>query len=55
MEMVTEITETKLVEKLRIGNGNSLGLFQLFSEITVLFGILPSVINSVFFRKKYLI
>ena len=33
METVTENTETESVEKL--GNGNSLGLFRPFPEITV--------------------
>jgi hypothetical protein len=49
METVTENTETESVEKLR--NGNSLGLFRPFPEITVLFVILQLVINSVIFRK----
>jgi len=47
--MVTENTKTKSVEK--NGNGNGLGLFRSFPKITVLFDILPSEINSAFFRK----
>jgi hypothetical protein len=52
METVTKNTETESVEKLGIGNGNSLGLFRPFLEITVF--ILYFTVGNKFglFQKK---
>lgn len=41
--------ETESVEKIGIGNENGLGLSARFRKLLFLFGILPTVINSVFF------
>jgi hypothetical protein len=53
METVTENTETKSVEKLGIGNGNGLGLFRLFSEITIFIRYFTVGNKFGIFPKKY--
>lgn len=49
--MIIENALTKSIEKVGNENGNNLGLFRSFVEITFLLGILPLVTNSLFFRK----
>jgi hypothetical protein len=54
MKTVTENTETESVEKLGIGNGNGLGLFRPFSEITVFIRYFNIGNKFSIFRKKIL-
>jgi hypothetical protein len=53
METITKNTETELVEKLGIKNGNGLGLFQTFLEITVFIRYFTVVNKFGIFSEKY--